>query len=149
MTLVAVRKALTSIVRGTTGLTTARGLPASFAAAPETGDRDRPGDARRFYFVVDAMAGRGPYTPGAVSNRRVDTMRLVVSYPADVEDAALEDAISADYDALTARLLDSALWASTPIVDVTAYGPALLPAAIEADGRGVTLTITLTVEHIR
>lgn len=149
MTLAAVRKALSGIVRGTTGLSTSRGLPPTFSPAHETGDRDRPGDARRFYFVVDAMAGRGPYTPGAVSNRRVDTMRLVVSYPADVDDAALEDAISSDYDKLTARLLDSALWADTPIVDITAYGPAILPAAIESDGSGVTLTLTMTVEHIR
>lgn len=148
MSLAAVRKALADIVVKTKGLTTARGLSPSFAYTPQAGDRDKPADNRRFYFALDAMTGLGPYSPGATSNRRVDTVRLVVVYPDDLEDAVIEDAISADYDALTARLLDTALWGNTPIVDVVA-GPAFLPAGIVRDAAGITLTITLTVEHMR
>lgn len=148
MSLAEVRAALAGIVAGTTGLTTVRGLPASFLHEPEAGRRDEPGDARRFYFTLDTMAGTGRYTPGGVGNRRRDTLRLVVIYPADADDATIEDAISADYDAISARLLDSALWTGTPIVDVVVTEP-FLPAEINGDGGALALSITLTVEHIR
>ena len=148
MSLAAVRKTLADIVEGTPVPTTARGLARAFRHTPQAGERDAPADSRRFFFVLDAMTGRGPYTPGALSNRRIDTLRLVVTYPDDVEDAALDDAVSADYDALTARLLDSARWANTTIVDVVA-DPPFLPGVIARDSTGVSLTITLTVEHTR
>jgi hypothetical protein len=148
MSLTSVRSALAGIVAGTPGLSRVRGLPASFKHEPEAGARDEPGDARRFYFALDAMAGAGRYTPGGVGNRRRDTLRLVVIYPADNDDAAIEDAISDDYDAISARLLDSALWAGTPIVDVVVTEP-FLPAEINGDSGALALSITLTVEHTR
>lgn len=150
MTLAEVRKQLASIVSKTPVSSTVRGLAKTFAHVPQSSDGDKPLDGRRFYFAIDAMAGAGPYTPGATSNRRIDSIRLVVVYPDDVEDAVLEDAISGDYDALSARLLDTALWdhdAST-IIDVV-VADAILPATIETDDAGVTLTITLAVEHFR
>lgn len=148
MSLAEVRAALAGIVTGTTGLSRVRGLPASFRHEPETGRRDEPGDARRFYFTLDGMAGAGRYTPGGVGNRRRDTLRLVVIYPADTDDATIEDVISDDYDRLSARLLDSALWTGTPIVDVVVAEP-FLPAEINGDSGALALSITLTVEHFR
>lgn len=150
MTLAKVRKQLAAIVTGTPVSSTVRRLGRTFQHVPQSSDLDKPADGRRFYFALDSMVGVGPYTPGGVGNRRVDTLRLVVVYPDDVEDAVIEDAVSGDYDALSARLLDSALWDhdSSTIVDVVAVD-ALLPAALTTDDAGLTLTITLAVEHFR
>ena len=149
MSLAAVRKALARIVIETPVPSTARGLARSFTHATESGDRDKPADGRRFYFIVDSMAARGPYTPGGPHNRRVDAMRLVITYPDDVADSVIEDAVSADYDAIAGRLLNSALWAGTPVVDVVVFGDTLLPATLTRDDGGLSLTIALTVEHTR
>ena len=149
MSLKTVRAALANILEKTQGLSTARGLARTFRHDDTVGDRDKPGDARRFYFVCDSMSVRGPYTPGGAFSRRLDTLRLVVTYADDTEDAAIEDLVSGDYDAIASRLLDSALWADTTIVDVVIAGDSFLPATIDHAAGVLTMTLTLTVEHTR
>jgi hypothetical protein len=152
MSLAKVRTRIAQIVEATPTLSTARGLPQRFRHFAECADTDPPQDSRGFYLVADTVATRGPYTPRSQSNRRLDVVRLVVCYRSDIEDAQLGDTISADYDAISRRLLDTSLWQSdtSTLLSLALAETQILPAAIESPTDGLTtMTITLDVEHQR
>jgi|GEM_PF-3672886 len=151
MSLRKLRARIAAIVEGTAVVTRERGMAPRFRHDPACGADDAPADSRRFYMTASTIASGGPFTPRGLSNRRTDTIDLVVVYPLDLEDGLLEEIVSSDYDAITARLLDTALWdtSTSTIVSLTGDNTRMIPATITRDDRACTLTMTLTVEHQR
>lgn len=151
MTTRRVRATLARILIGATPDTTERGLASRFRHRPEAGADDEPTQGRDFYIAWDDASTRGPYTPLGSSNRRWDTVRIVVVYPDDYDDAKIEDVMADDYDRISARLLDPALWEQpvSTIINVVRDDGELIPARFtRAPGRRL-VTITLRVEHTR
>ena len=143
---------IAAIVEATPVTTRERGMARSFAYSKDSSTSDYPAGNRRFFIQSDDFATRGPFTPLARSNRRKDVLRLVLCYRQEREDGLLDEILSADYDAISARLLDDSLWSSSTstIIEVTLPGDRLLSAQIETPDDGlVTMTIPLYVEHQR
>lgn len=151
MSLRKLRQRVAAIIEGTAVVTRERGMAPRFKHDPACGSGDKPADSRRFFMTASDIASRGPFTPRGRSNRRIDTLSVVVVYQADLEDGLLEEIVSADYDAISARLLDTALWESSTstIVSLTEGDDRMIPATISRDDNAVTMTMTLTVEHQR
>jgi hypothetical protein len=164
MTLSNVRSRLVSICTGTVPVA-ALGLPSSFTHEPSAGDLVPLTAARGFFIAVDSMAVQGPQVRDGGGNRRIDNLRIAVRYPVNANIASLEDAIADDYDALSRRVLDSALWVTDTSTIVSISGPVSRPPWREALRRededviakslilrsaSVTmLTVNLLVEHTR
>ena len=151
MSLRKLRARIASIIEGTAVVTRERGMAPRFKHDPASGSGDKPADSRRFFIAASDIASRGPFTPRGASNRRLDTINVVVVYQPDLEDGLLEEIVSSDYDAISARLLDTALWETTTstIISLTEDDERMIPATITRDDNAVTLTMTLTVEHQR
>jgi hypothetical protein len=153
MSLRKVRARIVEIMAGTPAgaLKTERGVGPRFVHMPQTGDKDAPGRARGFFLALDESATLGPYTPLGSSNQRVDRLRLEVIYPDDVEDAAIEDLMSDDYDVISSRILDDGLWNRpvSTILAVTIDGERLMPARYTRRRGERRMTIPLIVEHTR
>lgn len=147
-----VRARIAHIIEGTPPTIRERQMAARFKHQPQCGDNDPPTDSRGFYLVADTFGVKGPYTPGNTSNRRSDTLRIVVVYADDLEDGLLQEIMSSDYDAITGRLLNTTLW-STAVSDIIALsegGTPLLPATITNPRQGAkALTITIPLEHLK
>ncbi len=107
MSYAAARPVLVSIVKGTTTTTKAQGLGASLVH--DVTGSDRVIAAFR-HFWLRASAGRrwGPATLSA-SIAAYD-VEVVVDYPDSDDAAAIDAAMIADYEAISARLADSSLW---------------------------------------
>lgn len=150
MTWSSVRPRLTTIVGAVTPTTKARGLGDKFVPVTTASDAKLPA-SRGFWWTVTAMAVHGQ-TPRGRRYREITTAVLNVAYSRDVDPQALDDAIHADYTALTSALVDSGNWdqPTSTIVIVegvdNAVGP-IFPATIDdVDGKRV-LRLTVNVMH--
>lgn len=150
MTWASVRPRLSTIVGATTPTTKARGLGDKFAPVTTASDAKLPA-SRGFWWTVDAMVVSS-MTPRNRRYRETTTAALNIAYSRDVDPQTLDDAIHADYTALTARLVDSSLWdmPTSTIVIVEGVDEAvgnIFPATIDdVDGKRV-LRITVNVMH--
>lgn len=151
MSLAAVRLRLAAIIIGANPVGTPRGMSASFHHVTEAGDRDLPPRARAFFIASDEFSTMGPYTPLGSSNERKDRLRIEITYPDDLEDAEIDNAMSNDYDAISARLLNDALWnrPDSTIISLTVDGDRFIPARILRARGQRRMSIPLTVEHTR
>lgn len=150
MTWSLVRPQLSSIVVATTPTTKARGLGDKFTAVTTASDAKLPA-SRGFWWTVDGIVVDS-MTPRGIRYRERTAATLCIAYSRDVDPQSLDDAIHADYTAITRRLVDSGNWGQ-PTSTITIVegadavaGPLFAATIDDVDGKRV-LRIDVNVLH--